>query len=332
MSAQTSTAILPPLSPGIGLVVAGLLLATLFWLSLPDDLLWQRVLEDAGHGPVFGGLAIVLLWLQSPRADQRVRAVSQYRQAFLVAVIAGIATELLQGFLPARNVSPRDVLHDAAGAALGLALFWVLERWLARREGSSRVAMHGAIVTALVLATSLVLAWQPLQCARAYAERARGWPTLLPLDSVAEAAFVRFHAAVASRGLLPAAYARAGDPESMRLEYVAGVRPGVQLLEPVADWRDYQQLVIDVTNPTPQPLRVVLRILDAGHDWTHEDRFNQLLVLPARKRVEVRIALEAVAASPRGRRMDMSAIANVMLVTRKPREAGEFYITRVWLE
>ena len=54
--------------------------------------------------------------------------------------------------------------------------------------------------------------------------------------------------------------------------------------------------------------------------------------LPTRGEDPVRIALEAVAASPSGRRMDLSAIADVMLVARKPRTAGEFYVTRVWLE
>jgi len=46
----------------------------------------------------------------------------------------------------------------------------------------------------------------------------------------------------------------------------------------------------------------------------------------------VRISLEAVAASPRGRRMDMAAIANVMFFSRRPLEQGELYVTRVWLE
>ncbi len=112
----------------------------------------------------------------------------------------------------------------------------------------------------------------------------------------------------------------------------AGARPGLQLLEPPADWSGFEQIVFDVSNPAPRPVSIVLRILDATHDWTFADRFKQVLPLPARTRTVVRISLEAVAASPRGRRMDMTAIANVMLFTRRPVEDGELYITRVWLE
>ena len=332
MSAQVPAAIVPPLAPSFGLMLAALLLLAVFALSMPDEFLWQRVIEDAGHGPVFAGFAIVLLWLQRPRATSRIRDLGQFRQVFLFAVGAGITTELLQWFLPARNVSVRDVLHDAAGAALGLALFWLLERWLARREGEPDVAMHGAVVAAIALGSLLVLAWQPLQCARAYVERARAWPTLLPLRDPADTAFSAVKSASLSYRPLPARYQRQGDGVSMRLEFEAGARPGLQLFEPAPDWSDKDSLVIDVTNPSPRPLPLVLRVLDRTHDWSNGDRFNRRVVVPATTRTTVRIPLEAVAAAPRKRRMDMTAIADVMLFARRPLDAGDFYVTRVWLE
>jgi hypothetical protein len=44
------------------------------------------------------------------------------------------------------------------------------------------------------------------------------------------------------------------------------------------------------------------------------------------------LSLPAVESSPRGRRMDMTRIANVMLFAAAPLPAGEFYITRIALE
>jgi hypothetical protein len=313
-------------------VLAGLLLLAVFTLSLPNDLLWQRVIEDAGHGPVFAALAIALLWMLPPPPGRSLRGFGQYVRVFAIAAAFGIVTELLQGFLPERNVSARDVLHDAAGAALGLAAFWIVERLLAGRADADRAPRHLAAATAVALAGFVLLAWQPLQCARAYAERARNWPTLLPLGDPAEAAFSKVKSGHLSYGPLPARYARPGDGQSLRLQFAAGARPGLQLFEPPPDWSGKDSLVIDVTNPSPRPLPLTLRVLDRTHDWSNGDRFNQRLIIPSDSRMSVRIALEAVALSPRKRRMDMTAIADVMLFARRPLDAGELYVTRVWLE
>lgn len=327
-----SSAVVPRLPVAVGLVIAGLLLSAVFLLSMPDDFLWQRVLEDSGHGPVFAGFAVVLLWLQAPRSNEPVRSAAQYLRVFGIAVALGVLTELGQWFMPARNVSTRDVLHDAAGAALGLALAWCVERWLARRQGVAHDDARPALMLAIILAAVTILAWQPLQCARAYAVRKASWPTLLPLGEAADAAFGRSHSARVSYGPLPERYRRAGDGESMRLAFAAGASPGWQVTEPVHDWSRASVLVLDVTNPLPEPAQVMLRVFDAGHDWTNADRFNQPLVLPAAARTTVRIALPAVALSPRGRRMDMTRVADVMLFATAPLPAGELYLTRISLE
>jgi hypothetical protein len=316
----------------VGLAIATLLLSAVFVLSLPDDFLWQRVLEDAGHGPVFAGFAIVLLWLQAPPSHEPLRSAAQYLRVFGIAVVVGVLTEWGQSYMPARNVSTRDVLHDAAGAALGLALAWCVERWLARRRGVGHGDARPALVFAIILAAVTILVWQPLQCARAYAMRKSAWPTLMPLGEAADAAFGRSHSAHVSYGPLPERYRRSGDGDSMRLAFAAGARPAWQLTEPMHDWSGASVLVLDVTNPMREPAHVMLRIFDATHDWTHADRFNQPLVLPAATRTSVRIALPAVALSPRGRRMDMTRVADVMLFATTPLPAGELYLSRIALE
>jgi hypothetical protein len=320
------------MSTANGVLLAVLLLGAVFTLSMPDEKLWQRVVENSGHGPVFALLAVVLVWLQAPTGDAVIRPYAQYLRVFALAVGLGVVTELVQWALPNRNVSAADVLHDAAGAALGLASFWWIERRLARRRGVAPDDALSRVVVAIALGAFVLLAWQPLQCARAYAARAAAWPALLPAGEQAMTAFVQVHDGTMSRAQLPVSYRRADDGDSVRLSFGAGVRPGVQWFEPVPDWSGYSQLVLDVTNPSPVPVHFVLRVFDATHDWTHEDRFNQALVIPAGSRSTVRISLEAVAASPQSRRMDMTAIADVMLFASRPLDAGELYLTRVWLE
>jgi hypothetical protein len=271
--------------------------------------------------------------MQGPAEYGAIRSASQYRGAFLASIALGILTELLQYSMPGRSVSAMDAMHDAAGAALGLACAWFIEHWLARRrdlalKGSSRTR----VVVAIALCAFTLLAWQPLQCARAYAARDTAFPVLIPAGPLADGLFARPHEASVTYVQLPEAYRRPGDVDSMRLEFKPGGTPGLQVLEPFPDWRNRDVLLLDVTNPSPQPVQFMLRILDATHDWSNADRFNQPVLIPGSARTTIRISLEAVATSPARRRMDMGAIANVMLFALQPLDSGEFYVTRAWLE
>ncbi len=97
----------------------------------------------------------------------------------------------MQLALPDRNVSAADVLHDAAGAAFGLRLVLVVERRL-RDDRKVLQAMHArAAAVAIALGAFVILAWQPLQCASAYAARTAAWPALLPMSAEAQAAFAQ---------------------------------------------------------------------------------------------------------------------------------------------
>lgn len=325
--------LLPRLSPRAGVLLLALLLSAVFFLSIPGTTLWQRIVQDAGHGLVFAGIAVVLLLMRGPADGMAIRSASQYRNAFLASIGLGIVTELLQYSMPGRSVSAMDAMHDAAGAALSLACVWFFERWLARRRDLvPEVESRTSVVFAIALGAFTLLAWQPLQCARAYAARASSFPVLIPAGPRADGLFTLPDGASLTYVQLPEPYRRPGDADSLRLEFAPGTKPGLQVVEPYPDWRGHDVLALDITNPSPQPAHLVLRILDATHDWSHADRFNQSIVIPGAARMTVRISLEAVATSPARRRMDMGAIANVMLFARQPLEAGELYLTGVWLE
>ena len=324
---------LPRLPLSAGAVLVGLLLSAVFFLSLPGSTLWQRVVQDAAHGPVFAGIAIVLLLMQRPAAGRTSRSAAQYRNVFLAATLLGVLTELLQYSMPGRSVSAMDALHDAAGAALGLACLWFVERWLARRRDRSLAGeTHTRVVAAIALLAFTLLAWQPLQCARAYAARDSAFPVLVSAGPLADGLFTSPHAASVAYVQLPERYRRPGDADSVRLGFQPGSTPGLQLLEPYPDWRNHDVLVLDLTNPSPTAAQFMLRVLDATHDWSNADRFNQPILIPGAARTTVRISLEAVATAPARRRMDMGAIANVMLFALQPLDSDGFYVTRVWLE
>ena len=97
------------------------------------------------------------------------------------------------------------------------------------------------------------------------------------------------------------------------------------------DWRGHPVLALDLTNPGDGTPVHVAHPRRRAH-LENRDRLNLPGAIPPRTRVTVRVALAAVESAPPARRMDMARIANVMLFGQRVDGAGEFYVSRVWLE
>jgi hypothetical protein len=310
------------------------LLSLPFVIRLPSDKAWLRVCLDGSHGPIFAAVAVIIaMWLRSGAA-RRGRAAwpawSVSVQALLATVVIGIAVEFLQG-LQDRPPSAFDVMTDTAGAAAGLAL-WLLWTRPRHGDGATRNRDLRWTLVAIALAGVTFVAWRPMQAATAYAQRAAQFPVLAQFERTRHLYFVTPEGTVTGLAELPAPWSQRAGERALRLEFDAAHPPAVQLIEPSPDWRGYSVVAADLTNPGETEIRLVFRILDATHDWTHADRFNLPLVLPPRTRTTVRVALDAVESAPATRRMDMARIANVMLFGRDNPAAGELYVSRLWLE
>jgi len=131
---------------------------------------------------------------------------------------------------------------------------------------------------------------------------------------------------------LSAPWAQRGGERALWLAWDAQDAPAVQILEPNGDWRGYSVVAVDLTNSSATELRLTLRIFDAIHDGSPEDRLNLPLVIAPRARTVVRVAMAEVEAAPAGRPMDLSRVANVMLFGRKGDARGELYLSSLWLE
>jgi len=310
------------------------LLTSLFVINLPSDKAWQRVCLDASHGPIFAAVAVVLgMWLAS-RARGRDPAPwpdwARCGQAFALAVLIGIVVEFLQS-LQGRPPSLFDVLTDAAGAAVGLAGWSLFARPRSGRPGE-RDRSDAWAVTAIVLAGLAFIAWRPVHAAVAYAGRAASFPVIAQFQGPRDLYFLSTGGRTAAVVDLPAPWAQRGDERALWLAWDARDTPAVQILEPNGDWRGYSVVAVDLTNSSAEALRLTLRIFDANHDGSPEDRLNLPLVIAPRTRTVVRVAMAAVESAPAGRPMDLSRVANVMLFGRKGEVPGELYLSRLWLE
>lgn len=308
-----------------GVLIVGGLLSMVLFLSVPGAELWRKVLQDSAHGPVFAVIAVALALTRRPADAATPRSAAVLLQAFLLAVSLGAAAEVIQHFMPDREMSLLDVLHDAAGATFGLALLYLFERGVRPLRGG---------VTAILLAivALVVVARDPVSCAVAYAGRAAQFPVLLQARGAGSHYFLRGDEAALRAVELPTAFARSAHDAALQVAYAPRSQPGLQLFEPAGDWRGYHAVLLDVTNPGDRPLPLVLRIADATTNWATWDRLNHALTVPARSRITVRVPMAEVEAAPRGRPMDLARIADVMVFAPRPAPGTDFYVSRLWLE
>lgn len=310
----------------IAVSVAALLCLLLF-VRFPGQGLWHEVSLNASHGPIFAVVAVLLLNIH-PRAARAGTAASV--NAFFVAVGLGILIEILQT-VAHRPGQSFDVMTNAAGAAAGLGLWALFER--RRGAMASRPAAVGSWwPLAIALAGFTPVAWPVLHAARAYAHRASEFPTLVQFRKSLDLTFVTTDGVGVGIVDMPLPWTQRAGERALRLGFDPLHAPALQIVEPSPDWRGYSVVAIDLTNPSDAEVRLTLRIHDATHDWSHEDRMNLPLLLAPGTRTTVRVSLAEVESAPAARRMALDRIANVMLFGSPSPEPGSIYVSRLWLE
>lgn len=100
-----------------------------------------------------------------------------------------------------------------------------------------------------------------------------------------------------------------------------GEYPGLVLDEVPADWRASRALAITVRNPGAAPASFTVRVHDATHDHSHDDRFNRTFQLAANSTGDFRIPLDDISGAPAGRSLDLAAVAGIIIFQAGP-EAG----------
>ena len=319
----------------ISACIAGLISPLLF-VTLDGQSEWLRVARNAAHGPIFACIAILIVAMSGP-LSARPPGVSgrwpdwrRYTSSFALALSLGVMVEVLQS-LGGRPPSLFDIGSDAAGAAVGLGIWSFFDG--SRQASPGRRLNAGAwLVLALALFGLAYLSWQPLSAVRAYAHRAARFPVIVQFREPIDLYFAVTGDSDARIVRLPEPWATGPREKTLRVHYGPGRSPTVRIKEPSPDWRGYTRLMVDLTNPGPKPLRLVIRILDDRHDWTHDDRFSLSVTLAAGQRTSVPVVLDAVVLAPKGRRMDLARIKDVMLIGRTGSATGLFYVSALWLE
>lgn len=300
-------------------------------VALPHDTRASAVLQDFMHGPVFALVAVVAWRVLRTRTSTRNRSTGQlYALALAISALLGGVTELLQ--IPgARDASVHDWLADLVGAVTGLA---AQAYFAGSRTGRHRRRLLAAVTA---LAGCAVLLAPAVQATLAYGNRWLRFPEVagarsMPLGHL-DTYFLSGMAARVSIKPLPDPWHRESRETSLEVVLGPVTWPGLALEEPYPDWRGYQTLLVDLTNPQDQPLEFTLRIHDRHHNNQLDDRFNGVLTVAPHSRQVVRIPLSDVQRAPTGRSMDMERIAGLILFRTSPGQEGQtVYVTRMVLE
>lgn len=305
--------------------MAATIVLTVIFGDLPGVGLYIAVLQNGCHAPAFAVLSLIALSLLPGSIGPPLA-----RAALTVGVmlLVGAATEGIQSLF-GRDAELEDVLNDVAGS-LATVSVWLY--WCARGDKGAGARL-GRITLALVLTGTVGYWLNPfVQCARAYWQRNTEFPVLAQFRSPVDLAFVTSSGSDTRIVVIASAMAPEQPAHALQASLDSGPWPGVTLAEPVADWRGYRALAIEIGNPGSTPLPLVLRVNDRAHHGVTDDRFNTDLTLPPRTHRTIRIALEEIEHSPRNRLMDMSHIAQLTLFRDGGAPAQVVQLYRIWLE
>lgn len=271
-------------------VVAALLL----FVPLPIPPTYAgRTIENAGHTPLF--FIVTLVAVSMLRDKPRFAGWRLYLAAGAIGIGLGFLSEVVQRPL-ARDASWEDVGADAIGAICALAVYALFDRLNAVRRWH-RVAALAVAIGCIAIYLAPIYAMT-----RAYVHRNGQFPVI-----------ASFHSRTELYWTLSIGVYREIVNDALDVIFVAEESPGIGFHEPVPDWTGFGRLVLDVENPSPEPLKLGVRVHDKAHNWQYNDRFNRHFDLAAGERRILRISLDEIRGGPRTRPMDMTRISNVSL-------------------
>ena len=237
-----------------------------------------------------------------------------------LTLLIGGGVELLQMGIPGRTASMLDLLSDLTGTLL--TLFYLLPERLEWPMNYRRIGQ--AVVLLLVLVAVAPVARAALVDARAWSD----FPVLT--DFSAPFALDRWEGS-AQRSLVAET---AGVPSpSMDVRFGCERYSGIFLARMPRDWSDYKVLSLEFFLPDGTGLDLTCRINDAEHldrGQEYADRFNLSLHLqPGWNYID--IPLEEVRQAPRGRDLDLSAIAGFGFFTVNLQEPRRLFVHAIRL-
>ena len=285
-------------------------------VQIPSDTHLWRAISNAGHMPLFGTLALIMLGLSGNLFGSRIRHwYVHYLLALAATLVMGAASEYMQ-ISSSRDADIWDFFRDFGGAVAFLGLFALsTPRMAAVRERWNRASK-----TAILLGTLSILAAGVTPLALwtvAYTYRDIAFPQICGFGSFWESKFYKTKQADLIVTAPPRAWGKPGDDRVGKVTFQPVEYSEFILTEPPPDWSKSEYFVFEIYSELYTDVFLGLRIEDSQHNNQYDDRFNHRITISPGIN-QIIIPLEIVEQAPRLRLMDMSAIRRVSLFAHEP--------------
>ena len=316
--------------PGLALALVGCI--ALLWIPVPSHTILLKAFYDFCHFPLFGAVAILLLYLVRQLGEPRGWSVGrQYGTACIGAVTLGALTEGVQSLSSGRFAEWADLYRDVSGAVAALGFSVTYDARFTGRVATWRLAprkhlVHAGVGLLVVIALSPVVAWT-----YAYWDRATRFPSLVQFSSAWEMVFVKGNDCTIQIVPPPSSWEKSRVDTVGHMVCTPAHYPGLRLEEPYPDWRGYSHFRVEVYSELPVAQSLTIRIDDAHHHHEYADRFNRAITITPGLN-HIHILLDDIRHAPLGRELDLGAIRNVMLFAIRPPEEFSLYVDNIRLE
>jgi VanZ family protein len=238
----------------------------------------------------------------------------------LASLILGTATEAIQ-LLVQREFSIDDIANDLIGAYLALLIQSITDKM------KTTTTRFGASMLAILFLSIGFRDFIPtvMDEMALYED----FPVLASFESDAEIDRWEFIDARAVRD----EQSSISGQYSLKVEYLPAIYPSISLLHLKSDWRGYEQLSLSIYSINQQNIPFEIKVHDKYHSRSrggYNDRFNKNITLKQGWNF-IAIPLAEIAASPKGRFMDMSEINRISLFTHKLLKPTTLYIDDIRL-
>lgn len=273
---------------------------------------------DLAHAPLFGGIALILLWLLErfrPVAALPFREwVGRSVLVFLILFAFGAGMELVQNVM-GRHAAFHDAVANGLGILAAILCFWAWQ--LSRRKTKSRW-----IPRSMFLAAGFLLAiawWTPAAILWDVAKVRRDFPMLASFESEIELQRFFF------RDCRPRLTRRDATDQryAMEITFAPTSYPAATLFEMQPDWSGAEKLELDVVldeSYSGESVEFMVKVVDSHHSDDHADTFRQSFRLKRGIPTHIEIDREDLVSGPDTRPLDLSSIRYVDLLVLMPGE------------
>lgn len=300
------------------IVSVTILVVVLLFFPFTTESLWWRQALNSGH-TFFFLLLSFFLYYQLKKVPQFSETHIVFLSTMIVCGLLAVLIELVQGYfhnILQRESSFEDLYKDSFGIIAGLSLVAYTRQTVVRYK--LLYLFVSLVFVTFGTYSFLQISWHSIQ-------RANALPLVTQYDANWMASFSRLHQVVLTDVL------EGQDGKRYRVRFDEGKYPGIEIIEPVHDWRSYERISFYVWSDNESDVDLMLRIHDAEHNQDYSDRYNKRFVVhPGENNISV--DLSDIRQAPVNRELSLNNVAGLKLFMIDVKESVFLELSNIYFQ